>query len=124
MRQLGSKVEKRFFFFTDVAESALMHRPVGSNLPTQATFTIHIANVPASLKKSGIANLCRKHGKVVNVDVCFVVSVQLKRYCPNDEDLSEKPGACKSNSISIGYLKILRLVLTIWILHFTLMLLP
>lgn len=62
-------------FFPDMAESALVHQPVGSNLTTQAVYTIHMVNIPANMKKSGIENLCRRHGKVLNVDVCYVVRI-------------------------------------------------
>jgi hypothetical protein len=65
------------FLFLAMAESTLVHQPVGSDLPTQAVFTVHIVNIPASMKKSGIVNLCRKYGKVVNVDVCYVVRMLL-----------------------------------------------
>ena len=53
--------------------SGSQHRPIGTGLETRELYTVHIWNIPDLVKKTGIINLCRKFGKIIDVDVVYEV---------------------------------------------------
>ncbi len=65
-----------------VISSSSQHRPIGTGLETRELYTAHIFNIPDIMKKPGIVNLCRKFGKIIDVDIGYQVCMNLLVFLP------------------------------------------